>query len=75
MSERAIVSSAPGNLRNGTRVSTTLEAGSLLEQLRAAYQGLGREERQQVTSLMVTLSEHQRLTGPERQLNRPVRAR
>ena len=74
MSETAI-SSAPGNLRNRIRMSTTLEAGSLLEQLRAAYQGLGREERQQVKSFMLTLSQHQRLTVPERQPQSSFRAR
>ena len=73
MSETAIVSSAPGNPRNGIRMSTTLETGSLLEQLRAAYQGLDREERQQVKSLMLTLSE-QRLTVTERQPQSPFRA-
>jgi hypothetical protein len=36
--------------------STTAEGGGLLEELRAAYQMLGREERQQIKSLMVTLS-------------------
>jgi hypothetical protein len=36
--------------------STTAEGGSLLEELRAAYQMLGREERQQIKSLMLTLS-------------------
>ena len=56
MSETAIVSSAPGDLHDGVRMSTTPEGGRLLEQLRAAYQGLGREERQQVKSLMLTLS-------------------
>jgi hypothetical protein len=75
MNETAIVSSASGDLRNGIRVSKTLEAGSLLEQLRAAYQGLGREERQKVKSLMLTLSEHQRLTVPERQAQPCFRVR
>ena len=56
MSETAIVSSAPGDLHDRVRMSTTSEGGSLLEQLRAAYQGLGCEERQQVKSLMLTLS-------------------
>ncbi len=37
-------------------MSTTPENGSLLEQLRAAYQGLGREEQRQVKSLLLTLS-------------------
>ena len=56
MSETAIVSSAPGDLHDGVRMSTTSEEGALLEQLRAAYQGLGREEQRQVKSLLVTLS-------------------
>jgi hypothetical protein len=56
MRETAIVSSAPGDLHNGVRMSTTSEGSSLLEQLRAAYQGLGREERQQVKNLLLTLS-------------------
>jgi hypothetical protein len=56
MSETAIVSSAPDDLHDGVRMSTTSERGSLLQQLRAAYQGLGREERLQVKSLMLTLS-------------------
>ena len=56
MRETAIANSAPGDLHNGVRMSTTSERGSLLEQLRAAYQGLGREERQQVKSLLLTLS-------------------
>jgi hypothetical protein len=45
MSETAIVSSAPGDLHDGVRMSTTPASGSLLEQLCAAYQGLGREGR------------------------------
>ena len=56
MRETSIVSSAPGNLHDGVRMSTTPEGGSLLEQLRAAYQGLGREEQRQVKSLLLTLS-------------------
>jgi hypothetical protein len=56
MSETAFVSSAPGELHGGVRMSTTPEGGSLLQQLRAAYQGLGREEQRQVKSLLVTLS-------------------
>ena len=56
MRETSIVSSAPGDLHNGVRMSTTSEGGSLLDQLRASYQGLGREERQQVKSLLLTLS-------------------
>ena len=32
------------------------EEGSLLEELRAAYQGLGRKERQQVNSILLTLA-------------------
>ena len=56
MRETAIVSGAPGDLHGGVRVSTTPEGGSLLEQLRAAYQGLGREEQSQVKSLLMTLS-------------------
>ena len=56
ISETATVSSAPGNLGNGIRMSTTSEGDGLLEELRAAYQGLGREERQQVKTLMLTLA-------------------
>ena len=56
MRETPIVSSAPGDLHDGVRMSTTPENGSLLEQLRAAYQGLGREEQRQVKSLLLTLS-------------------
>ena len=56
MSETAIVSSAPGDLHDGVRMSTTPEGSSLLEQLRVAYQGLGRGEQRQVKSLLVTLS-------------------
>ena len=37
-------------------MSTTPEGDSLLEQLRAAYQGLSREEQRQVKRLLVTLS-------------------
>ena len=67
MSETAIVSSAPGDLHDGVRMSTTPEAGSLLEQLRAAYQGLGREEQRQVKSLLVTLSRSNGFTAVERE--------
>jgi hypothetical protein len=56
MSETTIVGSAPGDLHDGARMSRTPEGGSLLEQLRAAYQGLGREEQRQVKGLLVTLS-------------------
>jgi hypothetical protein len=56
ISETEIVHGAPGNLYNGIRMSTTSKGGSLLEELRAAYQALGREEQQQVKSLMLTLS-------------------
>ncbi len=56
MSETAIVISAPDDLHNGVRMSTTPEGGSLLEQLRAAYRGLGREEQLQVKSLLRMLS-------------------
>ena len=61
MSETAIVSSAPGDLHNGVRMSTTSEGGGLLQQLRAAYQGLRREERQQVKSFMLMLSRNSNL--------------
>ena len=56
MRETSIVSSAPGDFHDGVQMSTTPEGGSLLEQLRAAYQGLGREEQRQVKSLLLTLS-------------------
>jgi hypothetical protein len=56
MRETAIVISAPGDLHDAVQMPTTPEGGSLLEQLRAAYLGLGREERQQVKSLLVMLS-------------------
>ena len=39
------------------------EEGSLLEELRTAYRGLGRKERQQVKTLLLTLGELQRFTG------------
>ncbi len=52
MSQTAIVSTAPGDLDDGVRMSTTQEEASLLEQLRAAYQGLGRQEQRQVKSLL-----------------------
>jgi hypothetical protein len=55
MRETAIVISAP-DLHDAVQMPTTPEGSSLLEQLRAAYLGLGREERQQVKSLLVTLS-------------------
>jgi len=61
MRETAIVISAPGDLHDGVQMCTTPEGGSLLEQLRAAYLGLGREERQQVKSLMLTLSSNSNL--------------
>jgi hypothetical protein len=61
MSETAIVSSAPGDLHNGIRMSKTSEGDGLLQQLRAAYQGLRHEERQQVKSLMLTLSRNSNL--------------
>ena len=56
MSETQIVSSAPGNLDNGIRMSTTSEEGSFLEELHTAYQGLGHKERQQVKTLLLTLA-------------------
>ena len=56
MSETAIVNSAPGNLHNGIRMSAMSEEGSLLEELRTAYQELGCNERQQVKSFLLTLS-------------------
>lgn len=56
MGETATVSSAPGNPHNGTRMSSMSEEGSLLEELRTAYQGLGRKERQQVKSLFLALA-------------------
>lgn len=37
-------------------MSTTAEAARLLEELRAAYQRLGREERQKTKSLTLTFS-------------------
>jgi hypothetical protein len=56
MSETAIVSSVPGDLHDEVRICTTPEGGSLLEQLRAAYRGLGREEQRQVKSVLLTFS-------------------
>jgi hypothetical protein len=56
MSKTAVVPEAPRAVQYGIRMSTTAEAGRLLEELRAAYQTLGREERQQIRSLMVSLS-------------------
>jgi hypothetical protein len=56
MSKTAIVPDAPRAVHNGIRISTTAEGGRSLEELRAAYQMLGREERQQIKSLTVTLS-------------------
>jgi hypothetical protein len=44
-----------GNLHNGIRRSAMSEEGSLLEELRTAYRGLGRKERQQVKTLLLTL--------------------
>jgi len=61
MSETAIVSNAPGDLNDRIRMSTTSEGGCLLQQLRAAYQGLRREERQQVKSFALTLSTNSNL--------------
>ena len=68
MSKRAIVTSAPGAVHNRTRVCTTAEARGLLEGLRTAYQRLGREERQYIKSLVLTLSralEAHRLSSSE----------
>jgi|HubBroStandDraft_6_1064221.scaffolds.fasta_scaffold166666_3 hypothetical protein len=56
MNKAAIVSDAPRAVDNRIPTSTIAEGRRLLEELRAAYQMLGREERQQVKSLMVTLS-------------------
>jgi hypothetical protein len=36
-------------------MSSMSEKGSLLEELRTAYRGLGRKERQQVKTLLLTL--------------------
>jgi len=44
-----------GNLHNRIRMSAMSEEGSLLEELRTAYRGLGRKERQQVKTLLLTL--------------------
>jgi len=59
ISETPTVSSAPRNVYNGIRKSTTSD-GDLLEELRVAYQPLRREERQQVKNLLLTLSRSSR---------------
>ena len=51
-----IATDAPRAVHNRIQMSTTAEAARLLEELRAAYQRLGREERRQVKSLMLTFS-------------------
>lgn len=56
MSKTATDGSASGNLSSGIPKSKTSEEDHLLEELRAAYQGLGREERQHFKNLMLTLS-------------------
>ena len=44
------------SVHNRIRMCTTEEADRLLDALRAAYQRLGREERQKIKSLMLTFS-------------------
>jgi PHP family Zn ribbon phosphoesterase len=51
-----IVTEALRTVHNRIRMSTTAEATRLLEELRAAYQRLAREERQKIKSLMLTFS-------------------
>ena len=43
-------------MSHGIRMSTTPKEANLLEELRAAYQRLGRKERQQVKSVLRTLA-------------------
>ena len=56
MNKTAIVRDARRTVHNRIRMSTRAKARRLLEELRAAYQKLGREERQQIKSLLLTLS-------------------
>lgn len=68
MSKTAIVPGVPGNVHNEIRLSTTAEGGSLLEELRAAYQSLKPEERQEIKVFMSDLAKEQwRLTVQERE--------
>jgi len=53
-----IVTDISHAVHNRIQMSTTAEAARLLEELRAAYQRLGLEQRQQIKSLMLTFSKN-----------------
>ena len=60
LSKTAIVPVVPGNVHDGIPLSTTAKGGSLLEELRAAYQSLNPAERQEIKAFMSGLAEEQR---------------
>ena len=56
MSETAIITDTSRAVHHGIGMSAKAEGGSLLEELREAYQSLAREERLQIKVLMLTLA-------------------